>query len=257
MTTSPNPSDQVSNAPESRRCCDAPAAAPSNRVDQALPASRVRRRRGSHGNTSRSHRGSATTNSKINPNRWLWTVADDAVGLTRSEFDLLLTLMKGNCRVITKNALAAKLQGEPPGGWISPSDRRAVEVHMADLRRKLNDPVASPNYIETVSDAITRPSLRTDRASATHTHAGAARARSPSARPRRTPPPRSRPDNHRAATPTHAPPTWADVQPAVASKQASVQQPPPPQSTPSRHTPTPPSRSRGITLSPRSFRPPV
>jgi DNA-binding response OmpR family regulator len=53
---------------------------------------------------------------QINPDLWLCTVADHAVGLTRSEFDLLLTLTKGNRRVITKNAIAAKLRGEPPGG---------------------------------------------------------------------------------------------------------------------------------------------
>ena len=87
---------------------------------------------------------------RINPDMWLCTLEDGSVELTRSEFDLLLALMEGNRRVITKNALAAKLRSEAPGGWVSPSDRRAVEVHVANLRRKLNDPVSSPRYIETV-----------------------------------------------------------------------------------------------------------
>jgi DNA-binding response OmpR family regulator len=58
--------------------------------------------------------------------------------------------MEGNRRVITKDSLALELRGESPGGYVSDSDRRAVEVHMANLRRKLNDPVSSPRYIETV-----------------------------------------------------------------------------------------------------------
>ena len=82
---------------------------------------------------------------------WLCDIDGAPVELTRSEFDLLLALMVGARRVITKDALALELRGEnASSGYVSDSDRRAVEVHMANLRRKLNDPVSSPRYIETV-----------------------------------------------------------------------------------------------------------
>jgi DNA-binding response OmpR family regulator len=87
---------------------------------------------------------------RINADMWLCDLDGAPVELTRSEFDLLLALMEGNRRVITKDSLALELRGESPGGYVSDSDRRAVEVHMANLRRKLNDPVSSPRYIETV-----------------------------------------------------------------------------------------------------------
>jgi DNA-binding response OmpR family regulator len=87
---------------------------------------------------------------RINADMWLCDLDGAPVELTRSEFDLLLALMQGNRRVITKDALALELRGEPPGGYVSDSDRRAVEVHMANLRRKLSDPVSAPRYIETV-----------------------------------------------------------------------------------------------------------
>ena len=87
---------------------------------------------------------------RINADMWLCDLEGAPVELTRSEFDLLLALMEGNRRVITKDALALELRGESPGGYVSDSDRRAVEVHMANLRRKLNDPVSSPRYVETV-----------------------------------------------------------------------------------------------------------
>jgi DNA-binding response OmpR family regulator len=60
--------------------------------------------------------------------------------------------MSGARRVISKDSLALELRGEygAGSGYVSDSDRRAVEVHMANLRRKLNDPVGSPRYIETV-----------------------------------------------------------------------------------------------------------
>ena len=88
---------------------------------------------------------------RINEEMWLCDVDGDAVELTRSEFDLLLAIMQGARRVISKDALALELRGDyATTGYVSDSDRRAVEVHMANLRRKLNDPVQSPRFIETV-----------------------------------------------------------------------------------------------------------
>jgi DNA-binding response OmpR family regulator len=82
---------------------------------------------------------------------WLCDLEGAPVELTRSEFDLLLAIMKGARRVIPKDTLALELRGDyATSGYVSDSDRRAVEVHMANLRRKLNDPVGAPRYIETV-----------------------------------------------------------------------------------------------------------
>ncbi|MFT4167444.1 MAG: response regulator transcription factor [Microlunatus sp.] len=87
---------------------------------------------------------------RINGDMWLCDLDGAPVELTRSEFDLLLTLMAGKRRVISKDTLALELRGDAPGGYVSDSDRRAVEVHMANLRRKLSDNATSPRYIETV-----------------------------------------------------------------------------------------------------------
>ncbi|SEQ09570.1 response regulator transcription factor [Microlunatus flavus] len=88
---------------------------------------------------------------RINSEMWLVDLDGAPLELTRSEFDLLLAIMSGNRRVISKDTLALELRGDyATSGYVSDSDRRAVEVHMANLRRKLNDPVASPRYIETV-----------------------------------------------------------------------------------------------------------
>ena len=45
---------------------------------------------------------------------WLCDLDGAPVELTRSEFDLLLALMEGNRRVITKDALALELRGSRP-----------------------------------------------------------------------------------------------------------------------------------------------
>jgi DNA-binding response OmpR family regulator len=89
---------------------------------------------------------------RINADMWLCDLDGAPVELTRSEFDLLLAIMSGARRVISKDSLALELRGDygAGSGYVSDSDRRAVEVHMANLRRKLNDPVGSPRYIETV-----------------------------------------------------------------------------------------------------------
>ena len=88
---------------------------------------------------------------RINAEMWLVDLDRAPLELTRSEFDLLLAIMQGARRVISKDSLALELRGDyATSGYVSDADRRAVEVHMANLRRKLNDPVSSPRYIETV-----------------------------------------------------------------------------------------------------------
>jgi DNA-binding response OmpR family regulator len=72
--------------------------------------------------------------------------------LTRSEFDLVTALMDSRRRVRSKADLALRLRGEDyvTTYYVNDADKRAVEVHMANLRRKLGDNTAAPRFIETV-----------------------------------------------------------------------------------------------------------
>ena len=74
------------------------------------------------------------------------------VGLTRSEFDLLQELLKGNGAVRTRADLVRVVRGEYYGEdtYISEADERAVEVHIGNLRRKLREDPAQPRWLVTV-----------------------------------------------------------------------------------------------------------
>ncbi len=80
------------------------------------------------------------------------TCEDRAVDLTRSEFDILENLLRARGGVVSKSQLAAAVRGESEFGssFVSEHDLRAVEVHMANLRRKLGDQPTTPRWIETV-----------------------------------------------------------------------------------------------------------
>lgn len=80
-------------------------------------------------------------------------LADDApLDLTRSEFDILHDLLSSGRRVVGKNELALSLRGESHLGmaFVSEHDTRAIEVHVANLRRKLGESAAAPRWIETI-----------------------------------------------------------------------------------------------------------
>ena len=69
---------------------------------------------------------------RINADMWLVDLDGAPLELTRSEFDLLLAIMSGNRRVISKDTLALELRGDyASSGYVSDSDRRAVEVEGA------------------------------------------------------------------------------------------------------------------------------
>lgn len=89
---------------------------------------------------------------RLHPEMRLCEVDDELLELTRSEFELLTAIMVGQRRVISKTSLALDMRGDDAagGGYVSESDRRAVEVHLANLRRKLSDSVSAPRFIETV-----------------------------------------------------------------------------------------------------------
>ncbi|GAA4656719.1 response regulator transcription factor [Arthrobacter cryoconiti] len=79
-------------------------------------------------------------------------VKDNPVELTRTEFDLLFALMD-NCRLVrTKADLVRLLRGDDyeSSSYTSDADERTIEVHMANLRRKLGDEAKAPIWIKTV-----------------------------------------------------------------------------------------------------------
>lgn len=81
-------------------------------------------------------------------------VLDDAeLELTRSEFDILYDLLTAGRRVVRKADLALLLRDDRhPGAldFVSEHDLRAIEVHIANLRRKLGDSASQPQWIETI-----------------------------------------------------------------------------------------------------------
>lgn len=80
------------------------------------------------------------------------TVNGATVDLTRTEFDLLASLMSTGRRVRSKADLVLTMRGQQyvTSYFVNEADKRSVEVHIANLRRKLGDDAATPRYIETV-----------------------------------------------------------------------------------------------------------
>ncbi|MCW2749971.1 MAG: hypothetical protein JWR83_1081 [Aeromicrobium sp.] len=82
----------------------------------------------------------------------LIAVDDQPIELTRSEFDLLAAMLESGRRVRSKADLVLSLRGESyvTTYFVNDADKRAVEVHMANLRRKIGDSTTHPRWIETV-----------------------------------------------------------------------------------------------------------
>jgi DNA-binding response OmpR family regulator len=72
-------------------------------------------------------------------------VSGREVDLTRTEFDLLATLLTAPRRVWPRDTLLRTVWGTE---WLS--DGHLVEVHMGNLRRKLGDDARNGKYIRTV-----------------------------------------------------------------------------------------------------------
>jgi DNA-binding response OmpR family regulator len=88
----------------------------------------------------------------LNPATRVVTVNGGAVDLTRSEFDLLASLMSTGRRVRSKADLVLTMRGQQyvTSYFVNEADKRSVEVHIANVRRKVGDDAATPRYIETV-----------------------------------------------------------------------------------------------------------
>jgi DNA-binding response OmpR family regulator len=73
------------------------------------------------------------------------TLAGEHIELTRSEFDLLAALMEQPGRVFTRLELLDHVQGEAYAAY-----ERTIDVHIKNLRAKIEDDPRNPRYIETV-----------------------------------------------------------------------------------------------------------
>ncbi|WP_166980675.1 response regulator transcription factor [Paramicrobacterium fandaimingii] len=80
------------------------------------------------------------------------SVDGDEVTLTRSEFELLSRLVTAGRRVLSKGdlALALRADDDSSSDYVSHADRRTVEAHVGNLRRKLGDLAEVRRFIETV-----------------------------------------------------------------------------------------------------------
>ncbi|WP_109210465.1 MULTISPECIES: response regulator transcription factor [Microbacterium] len=89
---------------------------------------------------------------RLHPENRIVLIGSGELELTRTEFDLLATLLESKRRVRSKADLTLVLRGESyvTSYFVGDADKRAVEAHMTNLRRKLGDSAASPRYIETV-----------------------------------------------------------------------------------------------------------
>lgn len=73
------------------------------------------------------------------------TVGARSITLTPSEFDLLATLVAAPGRVFSREQLRERLQGPDYEGV-----ERTMDVHIRNLRRKIEPDPANPRYIKTV-----------------------------------------------------------------------------------------------------------
>ncbi|GHD04316.1 DNA-binding response regulator [Zhihengliuella salsuginis] len=121
------------SAPEPRAGADEPATAPADRAAGA-PSARVL----------------ASDGLAVDTAQHLSWLDGEQVNLTRTEFRILVALMRGRPdgtgRLLTK----AELVGVIGGSGADRSALRSLEVHVGNLRRKLGESVRDPRWIRTV-----------------------------------------------------------------------------------------------------------
>ncbi len=82
---------------------------------------------------------------RIDPGARVATLSDEALDLTRMEFDLLLALARSAGRVLSRDQLLHASAGRDHEYF-----DRSVDVHISSLRRKLGDEPETPKHIKTV-----------------------------------------------------------------------------------------------------------
>ena len=73
------------------------------------------------------------------------TVGEKRVDLTPSEFDLLATLMSAPGRTFSRLDLLERIQGDAYDGY-----QRTIDVHVRNLRTKIEPDPSHPRYVESV-----------------------------------------------------------------------------------------------------------
>jgi DNA-binding response OmpR family regulator len=88
----------------------------------------------------------------VNTDTRVATVNGGSVDLTRTEFDLLASLLGTGRRVRSKADLVLTMRGQQyvTSYFVNEADKRSVEVHITSIRRKLGDDGPVSRFIETV-----------------------------------------------------------------------------------------------------------
>jgi DNA-binding response OmpR family regulator len=118
----------------------------------ASPAAAAEHEPATEGATVLTWRGLVHRDLSLDLDTRLVLIGQKRIDLTPTEFDLLADILDAKLRVRSKADLARGLRGAPDGAndYVSEPDKRAIETHIANLRRKLGDSSARPRYIETV-----------------------------------------------------------------------------------------------------------
>lgn len=88
----------------------------------------------------------------LDTSSWDVAISGRQIPVTATEFSLLHILLMAPGRVRSKQEMVRHLNGYagPEEGYISAADERSIEVHIANLRRKLGDSAREPKWIETI-----------------------------------------------------------------------------------------------------------
>ncbi|MEM8859456.1 MAG: response regulator transcription factor [Chloroflexota bacterium] len=84
-------------------------------------------------------------NIMLDPNSYLCQLNGSTINLTPSEFELLTVLMRHPGRAFSRADLLDMLQGTSFEGY-----ERTIDVHVRNLRTKIEDDPSNPMYVETV-----------------------------------------------------------------------------------------------------------
>ncbi len=101
----------------------------------------LRRVEGMPAKPERISRGEIT----VDLSRHAVTVGDEPLNLTPTEFDLLATLMQDPGRTFTRSQLLEQTQGYAYEGY-----ERTIDVHIKNLRQKIETDPTNPQHIRTV-----------------------------------------------------------------------------------------------------------
>lgn len=85
---------------------------------------------------------------RVNPNNRTARLQDELLNLTPVEFDLLLSLIRAQGRVRTREALLEEIRERDYDVF-----DRSIDVHISALRKKLGDDPREPRFIKTLRSA--------------------------------------------------------------------------------------------------------